>query len=180
MGLTEKIEAPENCTVVQEKNFVVAKGPKGELKRKLTDKKVQVKQEGQEVTLTYPEDTKRAKRLMNTNRAHIKNILKGVNEGFTYKLKICSGHFPMTVNVKNDVLEVKNFIGEKVPRTLKIHPDAKVNVSGEEIVVEATNKEVAGQVAASIEKLTFRPGFDKRIFQDGIYIIEKAGKKLVH
>ncbi len=178
--MEDNITAPENCTVTQEKDFVVVKGPKGELKRKLTDKKVEIKQEGQDVLLVYPEDTKRAKRLMNTNKAHIKNMLIGVTEGFTYKLKICSGHFPMTVNLKNDVLEVKNFIGEKVPRTLKISSEAKVSIAGDDITVEATSKEAAGQVAASIEKLTFRPGFDKRIFQDGIYITEKAGKKIVH
>ncbi len=178
--MEDNITAPENCTITQEKIFVLAKGPRGELKRKLTDKKVIVKQEGQEVKLAYPGETKKAKRLLNTNKAHIKNMLKGVNEGFTYKLKICSGHFPMNVTLKNNVLEVKNFIGEKVPRALKINSEAKVNVSGDEITVEATSKEVAGQVAASIEKLTFRPGFDKRIFQDGIYITEKAGKKIIH
>jgi large subunit ribosomal protein L6 len=178
--MEDKLIAPDNCTATQEKDFVVVKGPKGEIKKKLTDKKVKVKQEAQEIIIIYPEDTKRAKRLLNTNKAHIKNMVQGVNEGFIYKLKICSGHFPMNVSMKNNVLEVKNFIGEKVPRALRISPDAKVSVSGDQIVVEATSKEVAGQVAASIEKLTFRPGFDKRIFQDGIYITEKAGKKITH
>ena len=84
----------------------------------------------------------------------------------------------MNVSLKGDVLEIKNFIGEKVPRTLKIRPGASVKINGDEIVVEAINKEIAGQTAGSIEKLTKRPGFDKRIFQDGIYIVEKDGKRL--
>jgi len=47
-------------------------------------------------------------------------MIRGVTEGYTYKLKICSGHFPMNVSLKGDVLEIKNFIGESVPRKLKI------------------------------------------------------------
>jgi large subunit ribosomal protein L6 len=105
-------------------------------------------------------------------------MIKGVQEGFTYKLKICSGHFPMSVALKGNTFEIKNFIGEKVPRTLKIKQGADVKIEGDQITVHATDKELAGTTAGAIEKLTRRPGFDKRIFQDGIYITEKDGKKL--
>jgi large subunit ribosomal protein L6 len=44
--------------------------------------------------------------------------------------------------------------------------------------VEGIDKELTSQTAALIEKLTRRPGFDKRIFQDGIFMIEKDGKPL--
>jgi len=54
-----------------------------------------------------------------------------------------------------------------------------VTVDGHFIIVESVNKENAGQTAASIEKLTRRAAFDKRVFQDGIFIIEKDGKPVI-
>ena len=117
------------------------------------------------------------KKLINTFKAHLNNLFRGVQEGFLYKLKICSGHFPMTVAINGEVFEIKNFIGEKVPRRVKIMPNTTVKIDGTEVVVEALNIEDAGQMAAKIEQLTKRPGFDKRIFQDGIYITEKPSNK---
>ena len=40
-------------------------------------------------------------------------------------------------------------------------------------MIEANEIELAGQAAGSIEKLSSRTGFDKRIFQQGIFITEK-------
>ena len=56
----------------------------------------------------------------------------------------------------------------------------KVEVEPRRIIieVEGTDKELTSQQAASIEQLTRRPGYDKRVFQDGIYIIEKDGKRI--
>jgi large subunit ribosomal protein L6 len=176
--LTDTMIIPEGCTFTHTNKNMTVKGPKGELIRPLPDKKIILESKDNSLILTYKNATKREKRMLFTTRAHLRNMLKGVQEGFTYKLKICSGHFPMNVSLKNEVLEIKNFIGEKVPRTLKIKEGANVKINGDEIVVESNCKEIAGQTAGSIEKLTKRPGFDKRIFQDGIYIIEKDGKKL--
>ena len=36
--------------------------------------------------------------------------------------------------------------------------------------------EAVGQTAANLEKATSRLGFDKRTFQDGIYIVQKSHK----
>jgi len=177
--LTETITIQKGCTFTNDKKIMIAKGPKGEVTRAMPDKKIKITAKGNELELLYENATKREKRMLFTTKAHIKNMLKGVQEGFTYKLKICSGHFPMSVTLKGDTFEIKNFIGEKVPRTLKLKQGATVKINGDEITVEALSKEIAGQTAGSIEKLTKRPGFDKRIFQDGIYITEKDGKKII-
>lgn len=177
-NLSETINIPQGCTFNVVDGLMVVKGSKGELSRVLPDKKIKIDVQEDKINVSYDNATKREKRMLFTTRAHINNLFKGVMEGFTYKLKICSGHFPMNVALKGDTLEIKNFIGEKVPRTLKIKTGASVKVNGSDIVVEGLDKEIAGQTAGSIEKLTKRPGFDKRIFQDGIYIVEKNGKKL--
>ena len=84
----------------------------------------------------------------------------------------------MNVSVSNNKLSVKNFFGEKVPRVLQLKSGVDVKVEGDLIHLTSTNKEDVGQVSADIEQLTRRPGYDTRIFQDGIYIINKDGKHL--
>lgn len=174
----EEMEVPEGVTVEKQGRDLIAKGPKGEVRRQLYSPRVDLTVENNKVVLSTAAMRKREKAIIGTYRAHIKNMLRGVTEGHIYKLKICSGHFPVNVSFSNNVLTVKNFIGEKVPRTLSVSSEVSVKVDGDMITVESPNKEAAGQTAGSIEKLTRRVNFDKRIFQDGIYIIEKDGKPI--
>ena len=121
---------------------------------------------------------RRKKALVGTIAAHIRNMIKGSNEGCKYMLKICSGHFPMNVSMSGNEFIISNFLGEKTPRKLKIKDGATVKLNGTEVVVESSNKEIAGQVSADIETLAKVRGRDKRIFQDGIYIVYKDGKEM--
>ena len=176
--LTTTIPLPTGVSATANAMQIIIKGPKGELNRVVGTKVVIVRVEGNNIIMHASNVTKNTKRILNTNVAHVKNMLKGATQGHTYKLKICSGHFPMSVTLKGEIFEVKNFIGESVPRKLKIKQGAKVTISGTDITVESVNKETAGTQAAAIELLTRRPGFDTRVFQDGIYITEKDGKKV--
>ena len=84
----------------------------------------------------------------------------------------------MTVKVEGNVVVINNFMGEKVPRKAKILKDVNVKIENELITVSGFDIEKVGQSAANIELATKRAGFDKRIFQDCCYIIERAGKGL--
>ncbi len=68
---------------------------------------------------------------------------------------------------------IENFMGENYPRTARIVGGASVDVSGEEVVVTGADKEAAGQTAANLEQATRIRGKDPRVFQDGVYIVEK-------
>ena len=155
------------------------KGKKGEVKRTFNFPRIEIKKEQGNIVVTAKKVTRREKTLLGTTKAHIKNLIIGVTEGHAYKLKVCSGHFPMNVSLSGNVLSIKNFLGEKVPRTLKIKDGATVKVDGEEVSVEGIDIEKVGQVAADIEQLTRVTNKDIRIFQDGIYIVEKPKKSLV-
>lgn len=178
IDINERIPIPEGVTVSVNGFTVTVKGPQGELSRVLQSRGVTIALEGKDLVISAQQVTKTQKNMLFTFKAHLKNMLLGAMEGYTYKLKICSGHFPMSVAIKGDTFEIKNFIGEKVPRTLKIKQGATVKIEGDDITVTGADKEIVGQVAADIEKKTRRPGFDRRIFQDGIYIVEKAGKAM--
>lgn len=175
--IEERLEVPAGVKFEIAKGMISIEGPKGKLTR-IIDPKLEVKLEGTTAIISVKNASKREKTLIGTFKAHFANMLLGAKEGFIYKMKICSGHFPMTVMVKGNELIVKNFLGEKVPRVLKLKQGVEAKVEGDIVVISSVDKELAGQAASSIEKLTTRPNYDKRIFQDGIYIIEKSGKEV--
>ena len=150
----ETFEIPEGIQVELESHTLKVKGEKGELQKQIIIPKVLIKKEDKIISFTSKYDTKKEKRLVNTFKAHINNMVKGVTEGYSYKLKICSGHFPITVELKDKQLIIKNFFGEKKPRTANILEGVEVKINGDEIVVEGTDKELTGQTAANIERST--------------------------
>lgn len=176
--LKEEIIIPENITVEIANGIVTLKSEKGELKRDFSDRKISMKKEGNKVIFDAGNFSKAKKKVIKTYAAHLKNMANGVTNGHKYVLKICSGHFPMNVSLSGKEIIIKNFLGEKVPRKLTIKEGAKVKINGDHIEVESLSKETAGQVSADIEEVTKRAGFDTRIFQDGIYIINKDGKEI--
>jgi large subunit ribosomal protein L6 len=130
------------------------------------------------IVLSTKKDNRSLKKIFNSFVSHINNLLSGLQEPFVYKLKICGSHFPITVKVEGKDIYISNYLGEKKPRKCKIVGDANVKVQGDIIIVESTNKEHAGMTAGIIEKTSQVRMHDRRVFQDGIYIIEKVGKKV--
>jgi len=173
------VEIPEGIEIRTENSKIIAKGPLGEVNRILFDPKIKIKIENKKVMLFSIVGSKREKTKIGTFKSHIKNIIKGITKGHKYMLKICSGHFPMNVSISDKKLIVKNFIGEKVPRVLEIKDCVDIKIENDIISVTGTSKELVAQTSADIETLTRRVGFDRRIFQDGIFIINKDGKEIV-
>ncbi|MFC1769130.1 50S ribosomal protein L6 [Nanoarchaeota archaeon] len=176
--LKEEIKLAEGVTASYDGLTFIMKGPKGEVSKIIKANNVKITIEGDKISIVGIGTTKNEKKMIGSINAHIKNLQKGVTEGHVYKLKVCSGHFPMNVVINKGEITIKNFLGEKFPRSLKIKEGVQVKLNGDQIVVEGTSKEICGQVSADIEKLTSVKGRDLRIFQDGIYIIEKDGKQI--
>jgi len=131
------------------------------------------------IVVSSPSDTRKYKRMFYTFRSHLRNMLDGAQNGFHYKLKICSGHFPMTVKVEGQQVVISNFLGEKIPRRARILPQVTVKVDKDTITITSADLEAAGQTAANIEKSTNVGTRDRRVFQDGCYIIEKPGRSFI-
>lgn len=174
----EEVVIPEGVSVEVNGNVVKVKGPKGELERELKYPGVKIFTEDGKVVVYKEFPRRRDIAIARTFKAHINNMIRGVTEGFTYKLKAVYSHFPMTVKVQGDEVIVENFLGERSPRRAKILPGVTVKVMGSELIVEGIDKEAVGQTAANIEQATKVRGRDRRVFQDGIYIVEKAGKPI--
>ncbi len=173
-----EVELPDNVSATVNGGLLVIDGPKGSVKRQIKQHNISVKIEDKKIIFECKSGTKEDKKMIGSLAAHVKNMIKGSVQNHVYTLKICSGHFPMSVSVSNSKLIVKNFLGEKVPRVLQVKEGADIKVDGDLIYVTSPNKEIAGQVSADIEQLTRRPGYDSRVFQDGIYLVNKDGKEL--
>ena len=174
--IRKEIEIPQDIEASVENNEIIAKKEGKELKRKFF--KILLSKEENKIVVKTKRATRKEKKLINTTIAHIKNMFQGLKEKFVYKLQICSVHFPMNVSVKNNFVVIKNFFGEGKERKAKILPNVDVKIEKDIITVESADKEAVGQTAANMEKTTKVSYRDRRIFQDGIFLIERCGKKI--
>jgi large subunit ribosomal protein L6 len=176
--IRQEIKIPEGVNVSLEKDLLKVTGPNGVLEKEFNFAGINFEIKENNIVLFHDSATKIQKRKINTAFSHMKNMVKGVQEDFIYELKVCFAHFPITLDLKGDTITIKNFLGEKVPRTSKIVEDSNVEIKGSLIIVSSKNKESAGQTAANLEKATRIRLRDRRIFQDGIFLINKSGKNI--
>ena len=174
--IKDEIEIPQKVTVTVKDGIVKVKGPQGEISKKLHHPRVQLEVKGKHVVVSSELPRKREKALAGTYGAHIRNMFRGATDGFEYKMKIVYAHFPIKTAVKGNVFVIENFLGEKFPRKTNILGSTKVEIKGDQVLLKGPNVEDVGQTAANIERATKIRGFDPRVFQDGIYIIEKPGR----
>ncbi|MFH1359056.1 MAG: 50S ribosomal protein L6 [archaeon] len=175
--LYEEIEIPEGIIASIEDDILIIKKEDKELKRKLISL-LDIKVEGNKVLLSAKRPRKIERKLFGTFKAHINNMIKGLTEGFTYNLTIANVHFPMNVSFDkgNNEIVVKNFLGEKKDRRIKLLEGVDVKVDKDTIEIKSYDIEKAGDSATRIEKGTKVRNKDRRIYQDGIFITEKPGR----
>jgi large subunit ribosomal protein L6 len=171
-----RVDLPTGVHARLEKDTLYLKGPHGEVHRTVPLGALKVTPEAKSVTLTLlvSSERKKARSLINTWERHIGNMAAGVTLGFQARMKVVAAHFPMKVAVKDHSVVIENFLGEKYPRTASILPGVEAKVEGEFVVLSGPDIERVGQSAANIERTTKIRDYDPRVFQDGIYIIEKA------
>lgn len=175
--LKEEIEVPEKVQVTLEPGGTVkVKGPLGEVSRRLAHPRVKVERKGTHIVVSSELPRKREKALVGTYASHIRNMIEGVTKGFEYRMKIVYAHFPIKASVKGSTFVIENFLGEKSPRKTEILGATKVTVKGDIVELTGPDVEAVGQTAANIERATKIKGYDPRVFQDGIYIIQKPGR----
>ncbi len=165
------IEIPEGIKVTKEGNVFKVIGPNGTVEKKLAYPGINMALNDKKIIVSTKKSSKKEKRLIGTFESHIKNIIQGVTVGYIYRLKVCSGHFPMKVTIEGKQVIISNFLGEKIPRKANILDDTKVQLTGDIITVESSDIEKAGQTAANLERATRITKRDRRVFQDGIYML---------
>ncbi|MUN28544.1 50S ribosomal protein L6 [Sulfuracidifex metallicus] len=170
----EEIEIPSGVEVKIDGKKITVNGKKGQIERDFSfAKEIEISLDANKVILMSTFLNRKEKALIYSVKRHILNMIEGVTKGYRYSLKIISTHFPMSVKVVGDEVQITNLIGEKDIRRVKIYPGVKVTVKGEDITVEGIDLEKVSHVAANIETQSKIRGFDKRVFSDGIFLYKK-------
>jgi large subunit ribosomal protein L6 len=176
--LERAVEFGEGITVKKEGNEVIVSGNGKELRREFDFGKVKMDVKEGKVELKAKAATRRESRMIGTIWAHLKNMVKGINEEFVYEMEICNVHFPMNVKQEGNKITIKSFLGEKTDRHANVAEGVKVDISGNRITITSHDIEAAGRTATNIEKATRLTGRDRRIFQDGIFLTSKNGRAI--
>jgi large subunit ribosomal protein L6 len=167
------VAIPEKVEVKLDDNFLICKGPKGELKRQL-HKEMKIKVEENEIKVDRPSETLRHRSLHGLTRTLVSNMVNGVSKGFNKKMVITGVGYKAELKGKKLLLT----LGYSHPILMSFPETINVSCpSPTEIVVEGSDKELVGMVAAKIR--SFRkpePFKGKGIRYEEEYVRRKAGK----
>ncbi len=169
----QKLQIPAGTTVEKQGTVIVVKGPKGTLQKDLFGP-VAVKIEGTEVTFEPKEMNPQSRALWGTYASHVKNMIEGVNNGFTKKLILEGVGFKS--EVKGNVLALA--LGFSHPVNVEIPSDLTVTAEKNNITVTGINKETVGQFTAEVRALKKPEPYKGKGFRyDTEVIRRKQGKK---
>ena len=143
--IKHEIKIPENVKASYSNFILKIEGPKGSLEREFKDDKLRMEIKGKTIEIYCALPKRKDYALAGTWNAHVKNMIKGVTEGFEYHLKILYAHFPMKVSVKGNRVVIENFMGERSPRYADIVENANVEIKGDMVIVKSINRNTQGK-----------------------------------
>ena len=167
------IPVPNGVTVTVDGSAITVKGPKGELSRTL-HQDMQVKLEDGTVTVNRPSDQDKHRALHGLTRSLIANMVEGVTQGYRKQLEITGVGYK--AEVKPFGLQLA--LGYSHPVEYRAPVGIKLTAPQPTVVViEGSDKEKVGQVAAEIRQLRKpEPYKGKGVKYQGEQIRRKAGK----
>jgi large subunit ribosomal protein L6 len=172
------VAVPQGITItVSNDNMVTVKGPKGELKQAV-DRDIVVKVKDNQVELSRPTDQIRHRAMHGLYRSLMANMVKGVSDGYKKQLELIGVGFKASNqgNLLDLALGYSHNIIFEVPKELKV---ATAQEKGEnpKIILEGSDKQLLGQVAAKIRGLRKpEPYKGKGVRYTGEVVRKKAGK----
>ena len=167
------IEIPAKTTVTVNGDVVTIKGPLGELSRTFK-KNIVISVLGDKVELKPVKDTLENKALWGTYASHIKNMIEGVNNGYTKRLLVEGIGYKADVTPADITLKVgfSHVVKISIPKDLKVSLDKGV------VVVTGIDKEIVSSFASGLKAVKKpEPYKGKGIRFEGEVIRRKEGKK---
>ncbi|MCD6479146.1 MAG: 50S ribosomal protein L6 [Candidatus Diapherotrites archaeon] len=172
--MEKRVILPEGFEAEVKRNCVVLRYNGKEEQKTFRTKVIELGFEDGAILVRGINEKRKTIAIVNTTVRCIENLVKGLQYGYEYKMRIIHSHFPMNVQVSGREVIITNFTGEKKPRKAKIvGANTIVEIKGKDVIVRGTNKEHVGQTVANIESATRVKRKDLRVFQDGIYLVEK-------
>ena len=165
------LPAKTELTVVD--GVIHVKGPKGELSRPV-HRLIEVEVTPEGVVVSKRSNTLETRALIGTFASHIRNMIKGVNEGFTRKLLMEGVGYKWDVagSTLNLALGFSHPVKMDIPKGLEVKAEKLT------LTISGTDKDMLGQFAANIRALKKpEPYKGKGIRYEGEVIRRKQGKK---
>ncbi len=174
----QPVAIPKGVTItVGADNIVTVKGPKGELKQAI-DRDITVEVKEAEVVLGRPTDQIRHRAMHGLYRALLGNMVKGVTDGYKKEMELVGVGYKAANqgNVLDLALGYSHNIIFEVPKELKV-ATATEKGQNPKIMLEGTDKQLLGQVAAKLRGLRKpEPYKGKGVKYAGEVLRRKAGK----
>merc|ERR1711915_241442 len=177
---SQTIDIPAEVDVAIKSRSVVVKGPRGTLRRAFKHLAVDIKKQGKnKIIVEKWFGIRRELAAVRTVCSHIQNMFKGVMKGYRYKMRAVYAHFPINIAIteNNTVVDIRNFLGEKYTRSVKMLPGVTCvssTAQKDELILEGNDIELVSRSAALIQQCTTVKKKDIRKFLDGIYVSEKG------
>jgi large subunit ribosomal protein L6 len=168
------ISVPKGVTLTLNGQTVAVKGPKGEASWTVAEE-IEVKQDGDELSLTPRSDTQRARAMWGLSRTLVANMVTGVTEGFEETLELVGVGYRAAMKGQSLSLQLG------LSHDVDIAPPAGITFATPkqtEIKISGSDKQSVGQIAAVIRKLRPpEPYKGKGIRYAGETVRRKEGKK---
>jgi large subunit ribosomal protein L9e len=175
---TRFVTVPEDVKLVLDGRKVTVTGKRGTLTRDfrhLTLDMRRVNKEQIRVDLWFGNRKQLA--CVRTACSLIENMITGVRVGYLYKMRFVYAHFPINVTFENNVVEIRNFLGEKRVRRVALSEGVeyvRTNEVKDQIELSGIDLQKVSQDAANISQACLVRRKDIRKFLDGIYVSEKT------
>jgi len=118
---TGTVDIPDKVKVTIVSRMVTVTGPRGKVTKNLKHLPVEMVFKDEKTIkidrwFTYGKQAA----CIRTACSHINNMILGVTIGFEYKMRFVYAHFPIncTITGQKNKVEIRNFLGEKVVRTV--------------------------------------------------------------
>lgn len=176
------LEIPEGVHLKIVARQITVTGPRGSLTKNLKHLDVSfAKISNRQVRIIVHNGERKHVATLRTVKSLIANLVTGVTKGYKYKMRYVYAHFPINVNIVEQngekFVEIRNFLGEKRVRLIKIREGVTVEISSsqkDELVLTGNSVEAVSQTAADIQQICAVKNKDIRKFLDGIYVSEKS------
>jgi len=168
------VAIPSGVTAQIENGTLTVKGPKGTLSLGLSDA-VNYNLEGDAITVTPANDTRRARDNWGMQRTLVSNLVEGVTDGFTKILDITGVGYRAQAQGKKLKLQLgySHDVEIDVPEELEVKTPDQTTIE-----VSGIDKQKVGQFAAEVRRWRKpEPYKGKGIKYRGEFIFRKEGKK---
>merc|ERR1712001_538839 len=180
INTNQSVTVPDDVDVTVKSRVVTVKGERGTLVKSFKHLAVDISMPDKK-TVRVEKWVGKKKELaaVRTVCSHITNLMNGVTKGYKYKMRAVYAHFPINCAISEggSLVEVRNFLGEKYTRRVRMHEGVKCENSKEqkdELILTGNSIEGVSQSAALIQRSTTVKNKDIRKFLDGLYVSEKT------